>query len=159
MNHKGPYYGFNGGHIEFHTVNKKKSKAADCIYLTANRVCQNSKAMCYMEKCFEASVCPFRVKEKDASESKQVVIEVPKTEKIVSIECSIHKNCPIYSEKFGKGKFKSFNPDTMHIEVQFGESVKKFIYPDAIFNKHLIVPKDVFPKVCKDKKEAKTVLK
>lgn len=112
-----------------------------------------------MEKCFEASVCPFRIKEKDATAPEPRKIEAPKVETIVEIKCSIHKGCPIYSPTFGKGKFVSFNPTARHIEVKFGENVKKFLYPDAIFDKHLIVPKDVFPKVCNDKKEAKTVLK
>ena len=53
-------------HIEFHNVNPKRGKAADCIYLTEDRVCQNKKSPHYLAKCFAASYCTFKVKEKDA---------------------------------------------------------------------------------------------
>ena len=65
MRHKGGKRKFAGRnmHIEFHNVNPKKSKAADCIYLTENRECQNKKSPHYLSKCFAASYCTFKVKE------------------------------------------------------------------------------------------------
>ena len=67
-------------HEEFHTVDPKKEKAADCIYLTKDRICRNSKCFKNGEKCFVATHCKYRVKAEDAPKSVQ-----PKPEWKVSI--------------------------------------------------------------------------
>ena len=43
---------------------RKKKKAANCIFLTENRKCTNKKSPKYCEKCFEATHCTYRIKEK-----------------------------------------------------------------------------------------------
>ena len=43
---------------------KKKKKAANCIFLTTKRVCTNKESYKYTCKCFIASYCPLRIKEK-----------------------------------------------------------------------------------------------
>lgn len=44
---------------------RKKKKAANCIFLTEDRKCTNKKSPRYCEKCFEATYCTYRIKEKD----------------------------------------------------------------------------------------------
>ena len=159
MKHKGPYYGFNGGHIEYHTVNQKKKKAADCIYMTTSRMCQNNKSPEYLSKCFVSSACKYRVKEQD--KEREIIkrkLEMPKKEKIVAINCSINKGCPIYSPSYGKGRFVGYDATRMIISVEFDGKIRAFQYPQAIFDKYLIVPKNIFVKVLQDKNNAKIEL-
>lgn len=160
MKHKGMYYGFQGGHIEYHTVDPKKKKAADCIYLTMGRTCQNNESPLYLSKCFVSTSCKYRVKEKEKYEhlNKITKIEAPKKEKIVAINCSINKGCPIYSPSYGKGKFISYDAEKMIISIEFDGKIRLFQYPQAIFDKFLIVPKNIFAKVLNDKKKAKIEL-
>ena len=61
--HRGSYCGFKGGHIEYHSVNSKKEKPADCIHMTESRICQNNKCPEYLRKCYVSSVCKFKIKE------------------------------------------------------------------------------------------------
>jgi hypothetical protein len=42
-------------HLEYHTVNPKKPKASDCMYLSETRECQNKQSPDYLSKCFAAS--------------------------------------------------------------------------------------------------------
>ena len=43
---------------------KKKAKAANCLFLTEDRICTNKKSPRYCEKCFEATYCTYRIKER-----------------------------------------------------------------------------------------------
>lgn len=143
-------------HIEFHNVNPKKAKAADCIYLTENRECQNKKSPHYLAKCFAASYCTFKVKENEAVPPRPIVPPVPKKEepKIKKIKCSLPLKCHMFSESFGQGEYTAFNEEKRIIEVTFDGTTRRFIYPDAIFQKHLIVPKFAFEIVLKDASNA-----
>lgn len=145
-------------HIEFHTVNPKKVKAANCIYLTEDRECQNKKSPNYLAKCFAASYCTFKVKEKDAILPNPIVSpnQVKKEEpKIKKIQCSLPLKCHVFSECFGQGNYTAYDVEKRIIEVTFNGIPRRFIYPDAIFKKHLIVPKFAFEIVLRDVSKAK----
>ena len=140
-------------HLEFRTVNPKKAKAADCIYLTENRECQNKKSPNYLAKCFAASYCTFKVKEKDAVTPSPVVISKPvkkEEPKIKKIQCTLPLKCHVFSEAFGQGEYTAYDEEKRTIEVTFNGTPRRFIYPDAIFDKYLILPKFAFKIVLKD---------
>lgn len=63
---------------------KKKKKAANCIFLTVDRKCTNKKSPRYCEKCFEATYCTYRIKEKinSVSEDNSEVNELKKYRKV-----------------------------------------------------------------------------
>ena len=158
MSDKGKLSGYNW-HFEFHSTNPKKEKAADCIFLTTDRICQNKESYHYLAKCFVASNCPLRVKEKDAEEyeknkTKKPVAVSKKDLPIKKIKCSLPMGCKIYSNKFGQGKYVDYNEASMIISVQFEEKVVRFMYPNAILDKHLIVPKFAFNTVLYDIRHA-----
>lgn len=150
-------------HIEYHTVNQKRSKAADCIYLTDDRVCQNKKSYQYLSKCFMASNCPWRMREKDAEEAAREAARVAAKEKKVSpnpkqptnekqpkapkVPYVISPNCPMYNSYHGNGRCIEYNAKSRIMTVQFKKQVAYFPYPKAILDKHLLVPKPVFEKV------------
>ena len=146
-------------HIEYHTVNPKKRKAADCIYLTTDRVCQNKKSPCYLAKCFQASFCPLKVKEQDAAIPTKKEIITPtstvKATRIKSIDCTLPYNCDIRSKAFGNGKFIRYDESSMTIYVQFSGSVKSFKYPQAILDKYLTLSEHDFKQVLYDISKAK----
>lgn len=146
MSDKGRFSGFCW-HNEFHNVNKKKGKAADCIYLTTDRMCQNKKSTQYLNKCFIASSCPVRKRENEISLKET---KVNNSQKIKKINCTLPVNCSMFSERLGKGKYVGYNEEQMIISVQFGDKTKLFQYPDAILNKHLTVPKSAFKQVLSD---------
>ena len=142
-------------HIEYHTVDPKKKKAADCIYLTTDRICRNKHSYYYLSKSFDASNCCLRVKEKDVKKPAQInqpkqSTTVEKKPQIKSIKCTLPKRCPIYSEAYGKGKFVGYNELSMIISVQFGTKIRPFQYPGAITQKYLILPKFAFERVLYD---------
>lgn len=158
MSDRGRFSGFKW-HVEYHTTDRKKEKAADCIYLTEDRICENKKSLQYQEKCFVASSCPLRVKETSPYVSMRLE-EVPSTVKlnkqvrIKKINCTIPKNCVVYSKAFGQGKYVDFDEKSMTISVQFGEKIARFMYPDAIFNGHIFVPQFVTEYVLQDLSES-----
>lgn len=160
MSDRGRFSGFRW-HIEYHTTDKKKDKAADCVFLSEARICHNEKSQQYLAKCFIASCCPLRVKENELEAHLQKQAELAQEEsaknkksKIIKISCSLPEKCVMYSKRFGKGKFIGFNEDTLIMSVQFEEKIIKFKYPDAIIEKHLIVPKYAFGRVMKDIRKA-----
>lgn len=158
MSDRGKFSGFNW-HFEFHTTNPKKEKAADCIYLTTDRICQNNKSLNYLTKCFVATDCPLRIKEKDAEIAAKKESEPAHTPKkqlpIKKIKCTLPMGCKIYSNKFGQGKYVDYNENSMIISVQFeDEKIVRFLYPNAVLDKHLIVPKFAFKSVLYDIRHA-----
>lgn len=151
MRHKGGKRKFAGRnmHIEFHNVNPKKEKASNCIYLTEERECRNKKSPHYLAKCFAASYCTFKERAKDIP-PKQVTPIRPKHEEPKKIRCSLPWKCPVYSKTFGQGEFTAYHIEKRTIEVTFDGVPHKFIYPDAILNKHLILPDFAFEIVLSD---------
>lgn len=152
---KGKFSGFNWHH-EFHTVDPKKEKAADCIFLTEQRICLNKACHLYGEKCFVAAHCKYRLKDGEAPVAPpQKDIEQPaRSKKIVSINCTLPPNCTIYSKAFGQGHYVGFDKTNMIIAVEFESGIKHFNYPDAFFKKHLFTHKYGFSRICIDSKRA-----
>ena len=152
MGDRGRFSGFNW-HFEYHTTDPKKEKAANCVYLTTDRICENKKSYNYLEKCFIASTCPLRVKEKKAEISKKNM-EEPAPQKQSpekKIKCSLPMGCRMCSNKFGQGRYVDYKEDGMIISVQFeGGKIVRFLYPDAILDKHLIVSEGVLKLVLHD---------
>lgn len=144
-------------HIEFHTTNPQKAKASNCVYLSEDRVCHNKKSPDYLAKCFAASYCTFKEREKDAVPPKPVIqpSQKPKEPQIQTIQCTLPLKCKVYSNAYGQGVYTAYNVEKRIIEVVFEGVSRKFIYPDAIFNKHLIVPKFAFEIVLRDVSKAK----
>lgn len=58
--------------------------------------------------------------------------------------------CKVYSVIFGEGYFVEFNEATMIMYVQFKDRKAKFLYPNAIIDKHLIVHENNFKCVLRD---------
>lgn len=150
-------------HLEYHTVNPKKPKASDCIYLSETRECQNKQSPDYLSKCFAASYCTFKLREKDLQKPPAPSAIPPKPpaskkeRRIVKIQCSLPLNCKMYSPTFGQGQFTFFDEKNRIIHVTFQDREVRFAYPDAIFAKHLIVPKFAFDIVVKDFSKAEKV--
>ena len=144
MGDKGYFSGISW-HTEFHTVNRKKEKAADCIYLDEERICSNKYSPCYLTKCFEASSCKLRIKEgqKKPSEKKS------RNSEKINI-CSLPIGSKMYHKKYGVGIFVDFNKLTGIITLQFPEKKIKFKYPDAIQKKFLYIDDDLYQCVLND---------
>lgn len=154
-------------HIEFHNVNQKKQKAADCIYLHTDRTCHNKKCPEYLAKCFVASTCSFRLRQKDADEIElkkelhnrarkraQLDKPHPKQKTIKRIKCTIPSHAHIFSPAFGKGSLAGYDENDRLLSVKFEDAVRKFKYPDAILEKHLILPEFAFKRVLIDISQA-----
>ena len=96
---------------------RKKVKAANCIFLTEERICQNKESHKYLSKCFEATYCTYRIKEKNQ--------KVGKKNNVVTSE-----NYKSYRKKglqithciFGKGQIESVKGK--HAVVQFEKGQK-----------------------------------
>lgn len=139
-------------HIEFHTVDPKREKSADCIYLTETRECRNKKSPHYLAKCFAASYCTFKVREKDAPPQAIVAPVAPKVEepRITAIRCTLPLNCRVHSATFGHGEYTAYNPEKRIIEVTFDGTPRNFLYPDAFLNKHLTLAPFAYEIVLRD---------
>lgn len=66
-------------------VSKKKKKAADCIYLDEDRICRCKKSPQYTEKCFVASSCTYKIKEKNKTSNNKQNINKPVQSKAPTI--------------------------------------------------------------------------
>lgn len=154
-------------HIEFHTVNPKKEKAADCIYLTNDRICQHKQSYYYLSKCFSASCCPLRKREREEEEEQRTKqhpgnkplkktqpITTYKIPQIVELPCSLPIGCDVYSSSFGEGKLERYDSKGMYIFVRFGERVVQFQYPDAILKKYITLSEDFLKRVKDDVSKA-----
>ena len=148
-------------HEEWHTVDPKKEKAADCIYLGKDRICHKRGCERHDEKCFDATVCKYRVR----SDEEVPVEELQRTsnkpqykqrlsEGIIGIDCTMPIGCSVYSNIFGSGVYHSFDKANRLISVKFDIGLKRFQYPEAIFNKHIIVGQELFAYVIADSKNA-----
>ena len=137
---KGKFSGFCW-HQEFHTVDPKKEKAADCIYLTKERICRNSGCLKYGEKCFVATHCQYRVKRKEAAEQIQ---------KKPEWKCSLRKHCTVFNKTYGVGEYIGCDEANRLITVKFDTCVKSFVYPDAFLERHLYGNQEVTDHVLAD---------
>ena len=137
---KGKFSGFNWHH-EFHTVDPKKEKAADCIYLDKNRICRKKSCHLNGEKCFVATHCKYRVKEKDAPKP---------TSKPKEWTCSLPKQCTVFSKAFGIGTYINCDHKRKIISVAFDCGMKFYSYPDAFIQQKLYGNQDVSDAVLAD---------
>ena len=144
----GKFYDF-AWHEEYHTVNPKKEKAANCIYLDNNRICYCKDSDNYMEKCFRASYCPHRKKENKFKTNHTNAINSNNTQNKQTgstynkaIKCSLPKNARIFHKIYGYGIFIEYDGKTNIIKVRFNDFIKSFNYPND-FIKGVIEAKDI----------------
>jgi hypothetical protein len=164
----------NGMHVEYHTVNPKKDKAADCVFLDSNRVCYCKESTQYLTKCFIASYCPHKIKDGEVvaprpTPSKQKPTpSKPKAysntpnhpaygpKVITSIDCTLPLGCMVYSKAFGKGYFRSYDKKTRRIYFEFADGkMHCFSYPDVFDKGYLALPTEFKDYVKNDKLKAK----
>ena len=139
-------------HMEYHQDNKKE-KAADCIYLTNDRICEHKESPYYLSKCFVASYCPKRItskgeKAKTAKKMSEKQVKVRKTQLIQ--KCSLPLNSPVYSKKYGVGFFVEYFADVHIMIIRFGEKNIKFDYPSAFKHGLLNVSDDMVKYINQD---------
>ena len=115
-------------HEEFHTIDRKKEKAADCIYLSEDRICRKRGCERHDEKCFDAKFCRHRVREKDAPKPAQAKPEW---------KCTLPKNCVVFSKTRGMGEYIGCDSSMQTITIKFDDCTKSYKYPDAFLDKHL----------------------
>ena len=128
-------------HEEFHTVDPKKEKAADCIYLGKDRICHKRGCERHDEKCFDATLCRHRVREKDAPKPVQPTPEW---------KCSLPKHCDIFSKTHGMGKYIGCDKKNRLITVKFDTCVQSYFYPDAFLQQQLYGAQSVTDAVLAD---------
>ena len=150
MSGRGKFSGFNW-HVEYHTTDKKKEKAADCIYLTNDRICQNKQSGYYLSKCFVASNCKYKVKEKDKIAANNTQNRTP-TPAIIRYRCVLPPKCKVTNIKFGEGTFVDYSQKKMLLNIKFSDGVRLFKYPEAIINKHLLVSDTIYEQVLREVK-------
>ena len=145
-------------HIEYHTVSPKKEKAANCIYLTTDRICQNKESVYYTQKCFAASYCPLKLKKNESANqalknqagNKKVSFDDVGNKPQNKMKCTLPESCDVYSKNYGNGKYVGYKAESGLVLVQFKERIIKFQYPNAILEKHLVVPKHAYRQVLHD---------
>jgi len=127
----------------------KKEKAANCKYLDRDRICQNKNSEVYMTKCFRASWCTLRIKEKLPIETDSSKL-TKKEKRIISIRCSLPKGTPVTMISNGKhGTFVSFDKEKMYVTVLFDKEAK-FVYPKSFIDGNLTVSEDYMSLIQKD---------
>ena len=95
---------------------KKKTKAANCVFLTEDRICTNKKSHKYCEKCFEATYCTYRVKEKICENTND------NSDTTSIMKSYRQKGVWITHKTFGKGQVIEVNGQ--HITVLFDSGIK-----------------------------------
>ena len=150
MSDKGKFSGFNW-HLEYHSTNKKKDKAANCIYLDEDRICNNKDSVVYLEKCFRASWCQLRTKSNDSRYTDETTVSKPKAKKkIISINCSLPKNCQVMTKNNTKiGTLIAFDKEKMYITVKFHDE-HKYMYPSCFTDGYLTVSDELKQLIQKD---------
>ena len=155
----------DGMHIEYHTVNPKRDKPADCIFMIENRICNHPKSVVYDEKCYMASYCPYREKDPqksrkkkepknsaDTADKKSWKGTVPHKREIYKINCSIPLLESIENKSLGSGIFVQYENKRMTILYRGVE--QRFVYPDAFLDGYLIADEKMEELIIKDMSEA-----
>ena len=118
-----------GTHTEVVIV-KPQRKKTTCIYLDGNRICRCKKSARYTEKCFEATLCTYKVKGKYQFSSKKKNPSLTVSKKIILHDeqvllkerlCEIEKK--VYHVKFGEGEVTSYSDNQIAILFDVGEKV------------------------------------
>lgn len=160
----------DGMHIEYHNVNPKKEKAANCIYLDKKRICHCKDSKVYLAKCFIASYCPCKVIDESKTPSKKTPTPNPKAYsndpnspnyraiKISKIDCSLPVGCLVVSKSFGKGYYRKFDIKTRRIYFEFEKGeLKCFSYPEVFDQGFLTVSEEIKLCIKNDKKKARII--
>lgn len=132
-----------GTHTEVVVVKPQKKKNT-CIYLDENRVCRYKRSARYTEKCFEATLCTYKIKGKYLSKSKRKKHSFPKktqkeivlneAQKLLKTQLrEIGK--VVYHTKIGKGRVLSYTDQQIVILFDIGE---KTFDLDTIIDKKYI---------------------
>ena len=145
-------------HSEYHTIERKKKKAANCIFQRRDRTCMNEKSPCYLGKCFEATWCTYRVKEKktafnkNTNESVVVKESRPKEEKYKNIKCSLPMGTIVTNKRNVQGELVDYNREKRYIYVKYPgkDELIKYSYPEAFLNKFLTVDAEYDKCIAKD---------
>lgn len=138
-----------GSHVEYHTMDPKREKAADCIYLDKNRICHCEKSLVIGEKCFIASSCPHRVKSIKAKSENSVANAVKeyKSHQIKSINCTLPLNCKVHHKIWGDGNYVGYDSSKKSIRISFSGKEVSFQYPNAFTDGHLTVSELLYDQV------------
>lgn len=134
------YFSGMSWHTEYHTLERKKEKTADCKYLDEHRMCLNVKSPCFMSKCFEATMCTYRVRENNLEVEDLKHNNKPNAKKQVKKKkqtCTLPIGCKIKHDNYGIGKLVSYDKEKSLMTIRFGLQETKFKYPDAIENGRL----------------------
>ena len=148
MSNRGYFSGMSW-HTEYHTLERKKEKTADCKYLDENRMCLNGKSPCFMSKCFEATMCIYRVREynSEIEDSKNNNKPKAKQKKRNNTQrCSLPIGCKVINGTYGMGKYVSYDKEKSLMTIKFGFQESKFKYPDAIEKGFLKVDAEIMDK-------------
>lgn len=136
-----------GTHTEVVIVKPQKKKTT-CIYLDENRICRCKQSARYTEKCFEATLCTYKVKGKYESSSKKkrpsarekkssstvAKIILNDEQKLLKAQlCEVGKT--VCHNKFGKGKVISYKDNQIVILFDTGEKV--FDLDTVVYNGYL----------------------
>ena len=154
MSGRGKFSGFKWHH-EFHTIEPKKEKASDCIFLSEQRECQNKDSSYYLSKCFIATICPHRVKSEIQDEDQCLSAQKPL--KRIKYNCSLPIGCVVVHKKYGEGRIIRFDQKDNFLWIQFAEKSLRFRYPNAFVDKFLSADKSVQHLITKDINEAEEI--
>ena len=129
------YFSGMSWHTEYHSLERKKEKTTDCKFLDGNRICKNGKSPCYMSKCFEATMCTYRIRERnddmDYMQYKSKKITKQTSQKKIQ-RCSLPKGSKVQHATYGIGKLIDYDKEKSLVTIKFGLQQTKFKYPDAI---------------------------
>ena len=114
----------NGMNDTYLPINKKKEKAANCVFLTEDRICHCKQCYYYLSYCFDSTHCPHREKE-------EIKIESIQKKKIKEIGCSIPEGTVVHA-RFGKtGVVHHYDYKKRMLYITFGDKAKPYLYPDS----------------------------
>ena len=132
-----------GTHTEVVIIKPQKKKTT-CIYLDENRICRCKKSARYTEKCFEATLCTYKVKGKYHSKSsrkkhsslKRNPKNIVLNEEQILLKtklCEIGKT--VHHTKLGNGEVISYSEN--QITVLFGVGEKILDLDTVVYNSYL----------------------
>lgn len=139
-------------HIEYHTVNRKKEKAADCIYQDKDRKCNCKNCSVHLEKCFIATYCKYRVRACELQTDKRNE-SVKERDIYKGISCSLKKGTEVKNKKNTKGIVQRFDKEKRILYIKYDNKVEliKYKYPEAILNGFLLLEDSLLELVRRDK--------
>lgn len=125
-----------GTHTEVVVIKPPKKKTT-CIYLDENRICRCKKSARYTEKCFEATLCTYKVKgkyqftskkkrnssargKKSASTTEKIILNDEQTLLKTQL-CKIGKT--VYHTRYGKGEVISYSEIQIAVIFDIGEKI------------------------------------